>query len=627
MTPIVFDGNFGWLHPADGPDGVVLCSPFGYDALGTHRGMRRLAERLAARGVPVLRFDYPATGDSAGDPTDMGLWRAWIDSIKQAVAQLRAASGVERVTLCGLRLGGMLAALAAQELGDVDGLVMLSPVLSGKSYQRELRAHYRQWVTLPETLDRVVEPETDEFVEAYGFRIYRDTLASLLAVDLWRDTSRPAARVLLLDALNPARVDALASHYAQHGVEVERQSFDEYSRFMTEALDSEMPNAAFDAIENWLAAGGAPLAHTPAAVPQRGEDGAGGHHVAPGVLETPVWLNGGKVFGIYCLPDGAAAASAPAVVLLNTGAESRIGNGRFGVRLARRLARQGIASLRIDAGNIGDSMPLAETLNLDALYSQTSAEDAARASRWLVERGHAGGVLVGICSGAYIGLHAATREATVIGAVLVNLQKFRWNDVCDEHGKPMATATRFGSTRSYLRSLTKPDKWLRFLKGESGGLGVLRELAMRMASRAGVTLADRVGRLCGIELGATDERRLFAGLDERGVDIHLVYGVLDAGLEELERCFGARGTRLRRFEHIQVAFCKHTDHAILSSVAQENVISYVEKVYRGGFTKLRQPHIAALDGDLRNQPGERQSAGAGPALAEPGSGFQPLGKA
>jgi pimeloyl-ACP methyl ester carboxylesterase len=619
VRPIVFDGKFGWLHSAPGPHGVVMCSPFGYDALGTYRGMRRLAERLAARGMPVLRFDYPATGDSAGDPTDMGLWRAWIDSIKQAVAQLRAATGVERVSLCGLRLGGMLAALAAQELGDVDGLVLLSPVLSGKTYQRELRAHYRQWVALPEALDCVVEPETDEFVEAYGFRMYRDTLASLCGVDLWRDTSRPAARVLLLDALNPARVDALATHYAQHGVEVERKSFDEYSRFMREALDSEMPNAAFDTIENWFAAGGAPLAQTPAAVPQRGEDGAGGHYVARGVLETPVWLNEGTLFGIYCLPDGTAAASAPAVVLLNTGAETRIGNGRFGVRLARRLACQGIASLRIDVANIGDSMPLADKLNLDALYALPGADDAARASRWLVERGHAGAVLVGICSGAFIGLHAAAREATVLGAVLVNLQKFRWNNICDEHGKPKGSVA--GSTRDYMRSLTKPHKWLRFMKGETGGIDVARELMVRIVSRAALSLADRVGRWCGVELGARDERRLFAGLDERGVEIHLVYGALDVGVEELERYFGARGSRMRCFEHIHVAFCKHTDHAILSSVAQENVMSYLEKVCRGGSTKLRQPNYAALDGDSRNQPG------AGPPLAEPGSGFRPIGEA
>ncbi|MCC8391233.1 alpha/beta fold hydrolase [Paraburkholderia sp. MMS20-SJTR3] len=621
MRPLVFDGNFGWLHPADGPDGVVMCAPFGFDSLCTYRGMRLLAERLAARGMPVLRFDYPGTGDSAGEPTDPGLWRAWIDSVKQAVAQLRAQTGVKRVSLCGLRLGGMLAALAAQELGDVHGLVLLSPVLSGKTYQRELRVAYRQWVALPESMDCVVEPDTDEFVEAYGFRMYRDTLEGLRGADLARDTSRPAARVLLLDALNPARVDALAAHYQQHGVEVERQPFDEYGRFMLEALASEVPHAAFDAIERWFAADAAAWAPTPAAVPRRGEDGAGGHYVAPGVFETPVWLNDGQVSGVYCLPDGAAAASAPAVVMVNTGAVSRIGNARFGVRFARRLARQGIASLRVDIGHLGDNLPTAGMLTIDGLYAQSCADDAAAASRWLAARGHAGAVLLGICSGAYAGLHAATREPSVLGAVLVNVQKFIWSNVCDEHGQPMVPVAAFGSTRNYLRSLTKVHKWRRVFRGETAGFGVVRELAVRMVSRAMVTGAHLLGRLCGRELGASDERRLFAGLDEQRVETHLVYGVLDEGVEELERCFGARGARLRRYEHIHVAFCKHTDHAILSSVAQENVMSYVEKVCRGGFRKLRQPEPATLDDGARNPAGE---AGL---VADAAGGLRPFGEA
>ena len=622
MRPIVFDGKFGWLHTANGPDGVVMCSPFGYDSLCTYRGMRRLAERLAARGMPVLRFDYPATGDSAGDPTDLGLWRAWIDSVKQAVAHLRATTGVERISLCGLRLGGMLAALAAQELGDVQSLVLMSPVLSGKNYQRELRASYRQWLNDPAAMDCVVEPDTDEFVEAYGFRMYRDTLESLRTADLFGSTSRPAARVLLIDSLSPARAGALAAHYTEHGVAVERQSFDEYNRFMMEPLDSEIPRAAFESIERWLVAGSAPAARLAARVPApaRGEEPAGGHYVAPGMHETPVWLNDGKVFGIYCRPDGAAAASAPAVLLLNTGAVSRIGNGRFGVHFARRLARQGIASLRIDVRGVGDSMPSYDTLSLDALYSQQCAQDAACASSWLAARGHAGALLLGICSGAYMALHAATREAAVVGAVIVNVQKFRWHNVCDEHGKPMIPVSAFGSTRNYMRSMKQPGKWLRVLKGDTGGWGLVRELVARQLARTGTTLADLIEQLCGIELGAREERHLFAGLDAHGVDTHLVFGVLDEGVEELERYFGARGTRLARFTRVHVAFCKHTDHAILSSVAQENIMSYVENVYRGGFTKLRQHDSAALDGELHRphpEHEEHRTAGA----------FRPFGEA
>ena len=104
MRPVVFDGCFGWLHPAPGSHGVVLCNPFGYDALCTHRGWRKLAECLAASGMPALRFDYPGTGDSLGNEDDPHRIEAWIDSIGAAVRYLREGTGVTSVSLVGLRL-------------------------------------------------------------------------------------------------------------------------------------------------------------------------------------------------------------------------------------------------------------------------------------------------------------------------------------------------------------------------------------------------------------------------------------------------------------------------------------------------------------------------------------------
>jgi hypothetical protein len=47
--------------------GVVVCKPFGYEALCAHGSVLEFAETAAALGVPALRFDYLCTGDS-GEP-------------------------------------------------------------------------------------------------------------------------------------------------------------------------------------------------------------------------------------------------------------------------------------------------------------------------------------------------------------------------------------------------------------------------------------------------------------------------------------------------------------------------------------------------------------------------------
>ena len=78
---------FGWLHRAPAPSrlGLVICPPFGYEAICTHRVLRHFAEAAAAAGVPALRFDYDGAGDSAGDDRDPVRLSAWVASVGRAV--------------------------------------------------------------------------------------------------------------------------------------------------------------------------------------------------------------------------------------------------------------------------------------------------------------------------------------------------------------------------------------------------------------------------------------------------------------------------------------------------------------------------------------------------------------
>ena len=40
MKPVVFEGCAGWLHPATGNRGVIICAAQGYEELCTHRPMQ-----------------------------------------------------------------------------------------------------------------------------------------------------------------------------------------------------------------------------------------------------------------------------------------------------------------------------------------------------------------------------------------------------------------------------------------------------------------------------------------------------------------------------------------------------------------------------------------------------------
>ncbi|MDE2122022.1 MAG: alpha/beta hydrolase, partial [Betaproteobacteria bacterium] len=63
--------------------GVLICNPFGQEAIRAHRFLRVLSERLSASGFDVLRFDYFGTGDSAGTEAEADL-DTWVRDIGMA---------------------------------------------------------------------------------------------------------------------------------------------------------------------------------------------------------------------------------------------------------------------------------------------------------------------------------------------------------------------------------------------------------------------------------------------------------------------------------------------------------------------------------------------------------------
>src|ERR1700738_1357938 len=83
---------FGWLHPAHGTAisdaGIVICGPFGYEAICAHRSLRAFADTCAAAGIPTLRFDYAGTGDSSGSAGEGDQISGWCDDIQAAIEML-----------------------------------------------------------------------------------------------------------------------------------------------------------------------------------------------------------------------------------------------------------------------------------------------------------------------------------------------------------------------------------------------------------------------------------------------------------------------------------------------------------------------------------------------------------
>jgi len=92
---------------------------------GSHRQFVMLARDLAARGVPVMRFDYRGMGDSTGEARD---FEHVDEDIAAAVdAFFEHVPGLKRVVLWGLCDGASACCFHAPRNPRVAGLVLVNP--------------------------------------------------------------------------------------------------------------------------------------------------------------------------------------------------------------------------------------------------------------------------------------------------------------------------------------------------------------------------------------------------------------------------------------------------------------------------------------------------------------------
>ncbi len=598
MQATSFDRCFGWLHSGTGDSVIVFCNAYGHEALLSHRGIRKLAEQLHARRLSVLRFDYVGTGDSAGSEEDGEQTEQWLSSIEQAIWHIREALGLRKIILCGLRLGAMLAALAAERLQDrapVDGLILMSPVASGKDYLRELKLIQRRWRNTPGNMPDTPEGLVAGTVETFGFRLNALSVAQLEMLDLAGDTRKPAAIPVLLfdaDAHPSPKLAAAINAYRKVGSDVQRVDFADETAYLGDRVSAAVPKESLEAICHWIDVYFGmppPDAHAMSVlpnVPMQAIDGGGtmtllgaDSAITPieirdeTYVEVPVLLNNGRVFGIYCRPIGVDEAQT-AVLFPNTGGNHHIGDARIWVIQARHLARRGVASLRMDITGLGDSADDVDRSTAAGLHSASAWEDASAGVDWLATKGHTQPVIVGICSGAFIAFNAAIRNPRVAGVVLINQWIFTYEP--KRHGlhgqlpKP---------TRVYRNALGSVERWKRVLRDKGKLKMVASVVSWRMIERIRQTLApiaDVLPRRNPPPSSPLSVRAMTRALAERGVRMRIIFGASDPGIEEFEIYFGKGFQRLKRFSTVEVSIESTIDHALFLYPARERILRLVD---------------------------------------------------
>ncbi|MDE2362168.1 MAG: alpha/beta fold hydrolase [Hyphomicrobiales bacterium] len=564
--PIVFGDCLGYLHPAGGETGVIVCGGWGYEALCAHRAMAEFAEMLAREGYPTLRFDYPGAGNSRGD-LDAHTLADWVSSVSAAAAALRKTSGARAIVLAGFGLG-CLVALAAMNAGlAAAGVVLMGAPASGRRYIRETKA-FAAMVAAPD--DGGAEVASGALSIA-GFVMPAAFVAEVGALDAAR-LAPPSSAFVIATTDPQGGSDALVDSLAAKGAKVDAIPFEGYGELLAGPIQTRTPKATFERALTALSARqplhGAPA--TPAA-----------HH-APAVFvdgdiveEAVRFGEGERLFGVLCRPR-AAAEGAPVAIMISVGRNVHTGWRRMPVENARSLAARGIASLRFDIGGIGESASR-EGQPSQMLYSDWPPLDLGEAFDFLEARRFGPITLVGICSGAYIGLQTAVADARVRGLVAVNLYRMVWNPT-----DSVERALRFGNrpmTAAVTRMFTR-ERIGKVLSGEIDARPGISHLLWRARRSLGVATMSKLGRVGPFGALYAECMRRFEILRARKVATVLAYSAGDEGAGEIEAYFGKGGRRLSDFPNVRVAVLDNCDHNFTPPRAAEWLVGLVEEIVR-----------------------------------------------
>ncbi|MBA5775931.1 alpha/beta hydrolase [Stappia sp. F7233] len=562
-APCYVDGMAAMLHGATGKTGVLFLSPWGFEELCARKAYRLMAERIAGNGYPALRFDYPGTGDSAPLPNDTG---GWTGGARKMLTHFKKTRGLDRVVLVGQGLGGLVAARLAASEPDIAGLALLAPVSAGKGYLRALAA----WTAFTQPTFKVAPDEAgDGSLTSAGFVLSPETISEIRSLDIKRAALPENLPVLLVKRFEHPADDAVEEHLVECGTAVRSAVFAGYDAYTSDPTLSEVPSDAIATLANWISDTFEPGKASAAIEPAPARLDLGGC-----VEEACRFGEDGRLFGILTRPmPGPAKAG---VVLLNSGYDHHIGWAGAHVEMARKLAGEGFATLRIDASGIGES-PLMPGQGAQILYSDAQIADVREAVALLKAHGIGKVVVSGRCSGAYLALISSVALEDVDGMVMVNSRRFAWNprqDVDIEIRKPVQPL------KSYQRKLRDPRVLKRALSSPKAFRESFAKLVKGVARPFFRAMAPLLGPLSMHNRLDRQVQRRMASLRRRDVPTLIVYSENDPGLEELASYFGADYRRMEIYRNARLVFVPDADHNLTPKAARQLLLRETSALLR-----------------------------------------------
>jgi pimeloyl-ACP methyl ester carboxylesterase len=247
MEPFFFksqgDNLFGIYHPAAdvmSRKAIVICPPVYAEYFRTYRVIARIADGWARKGYHVLRFDYFGTGDSSGHWVDGGAKR-WLLDIDMAVEELLEVSGSDQITMAGVRLGGLLAIMAAST-NSAKSVVLWDPIWHGAEYLASLKMTHEKLLGACRDMS-ISEKRNVAESELAGFELADWITLELPKLDLLSTELTGISDIEMILSDEKFGSDLFSNHCKSQGVTLQSQTIQSDCDWTTHSESSlQVPN-------------------------------------------------------------------------------------------------------------------------------------------------------------------------------------------------------------------------------------------------------------------------------------------------------------------------------------------------------------------------------------------------
>lgn len=558
---------FAWLHQPRRSTikrvGILIVGPIGPEYMHSHRSIRYLADELAAHGFVSLRYDPLGMGNSSHDLGDDAIADGWQETLVAAKRFFQDVLNIPDIIVLSLRSGALLAGefMAAH---SVKGAIFWYPYLKGSAFVRDLQI-----------IDSMLHMQAAAgFIEAGGYPLYPATQARLETVDLLAMQVRGLQQALIINNAAQPPSKKLQQSLSEQGVVVTQQNLSGLERMMKQSEITEVPEDNVAAILAWLQSTFAEeqehviFANTD---DNMLDDENFCERALTITTERPM-------FGVITEPTTPDYAK-PLLVFINGGSGHHVGPNRLYVDICRRLAGNGISSVRLDLSNLGDS---AQDIAPDSHnpYALTAAEDVTAALASLrVNTNYHKFVLSGLCSGAHNSFQAVLHKPSlgVREIILINPLAFYWRQgdslLAPEDSQHEADAAHYSgnvrSLRKWISLFTSPQK-----------LRSAFAFGVRLIQKKSHKLGKELARAVGVVQHSQLEKDLLL-INQQRIKITLLIGETEPGYRLLMAQAGDTVKQQITRGEMHIAIIKDGDHTFSSLVSRRHLVDlFVEQFTR-----------------------------------------------